>query len=100
MYKLVSILALSLLATACVSHDPDEQVYDTEQTVGEWQRVEESVQQPAESQPVITRPVQVQTVEVRAPKQQWWATRPVSARPAPKCPCADPNDPCTQCYEK
>jgi len=111
MYKLASIVVLGLLTVACVPHDRDEQVYETEQTVSEWQRVQEPVQQkqvvrqqPVQQvQPVVVqqaRPVQIQTIEVQPPKQQWWATRPVAVKVAPRCPCTDPNDPCPQCYEK
>ena len=113
MYKFASILALGLLATACVPHDADETFYEeeTEVTAGEWQRVqpanlqnkqvvvERPVQQRVET--VQVRPVEVKTVEVQPPKQTWWQTHNHTAKVvAPTCPCADPNDPCTHCYEK
>ena len=115
MYKLVSVLALGLLATACVPHDPDEEpVFETvpTQTVSQWERVEERpviqqkrvvVQQPVEQrvETVAVRPVEVKTVEVQPPKQTWWATNNHTVKvKAPTCPCVDPNDPCTHCYEK
>ena len=109
MNKLLSVVALGLLVVACVPHDPDEvtvePVYEEE-----WQPVK--LQQPIppqeiQVQPVVVRPVErvepARTVVVEQPKQTWWKTnRPVQKIRvvAPACPCADPNDPCPQCYEK
>lgn len=105
MNKLLSVAAMGLLVVACVPHDPDEVVVEPVQE--EWQPV--TMQQPVvvqRAEPVVVRPVErvePAPVVVEQPKQTWWqVNRPVQKIRvvAPACPCADPNDPCPQCYEK
>ena len=104
MYKLLPVLALSLLAVACVPHSPDEEVYV--QTETSWEPVPAEKPQPQKIyvQPA-PQPVQVQPVVVQqqAPKETWWhqnRQKHVVKVVAPACPCKDPNDPCTHCYQK
>lgn len=115
MYKLLPVLALSLLAAACVPHDDDGRLVDPAfQSEVYWEKVKEKPQpqpqpepvyvQPVQVQPVQARPVQVQPVVVQEPpKQTWWQQnkqKHVVKVVTPTCPCKDPNDPCTHCYQK
>lgn len=105
MYKVLSIVALGLLATACVPHDPDEpDFYQQTETYLEPVRVEPAKPAP---QPVVVRPVvqqaPAQPVVVEAPQPTWWQQnkqKHVIKTVVPTCPCKDPNDPCTHCYQK
>ena len=95
MYKLLSVLALGLLATACVPHDSDEDFVQT----GPEPVVE---QRPVYVQPAQVQPVKPVVVQV-PPKETWWQQnkqKHVVKIVTPTCPCKDPNDPCTHCYQK
>ena len=101
MYKFLSILALAVLATACVPHDPDEvAVEPLPPTQTRWEPVR--VQEP--QRVIAVQPVQAQPVVVQqAPQKSWWQQnkqKHVVKVVAPTCPCKDPNDPCTHCYQK
>ncbi len=92
MNKLLTLIALGLLATACVSHDPDEVVFEP---------VEITDQQPV----VIQQEPQTAPVVVTKPSEKpaWWQEhkqKHVVKVVEPACPCKDPNDPCTHCYHK
>ena len=115
MKKILPILALSLLTAACVPHDPDEVVVDeTPWGTPRTQTVETVVSQPVYTQQqrtVVVQPAQVQyapqtqQVVVKQPEVQtsWWQQnkqRHTVKVVAPTCPCQDPNDPCTHCYQK
>lgn len=100
MYKLLSVFALGLLASACVPHDAEEDSF-----------IQTTAMEPVEIERIETRPVyvqpaqpQVQPVVVQAPpKETWWQQnkqKHVVKIVAPTCPCKDPNDPCTHCYQK
>ncbi len=108
MKKVLSVLALGLLAAACVPHDPD-----TDETFIETNTYLEPVRQaPAPRTVYVQQPapapqqVQVQPVVVQAPAQPqptWWQQnkqKHVIKVMTPTCPCKDPNDPCTHCYQK
>jgi len=105
MYKLLPVLALSLLTAACVSHDPDPDDLFAENDPY-WETKE--VVQPAPVYTPAPRQVQVQPVVVKtAPAPQteptWWQQnkqKHVVKIKVPTCPCKDPNDPCPQCYQK
>ena len=66
--------------------------FEPQQTV--IQTVEETIPPPT-PEVIFVQPEPVQPVVV-PPKKQWKA--PVRVEPV--CPCADPNDPCPQCYDK
>lgn len=97
MYKLLTLVALGLLATACVPHDPDEVVFEPVE-VSEQQQMFVPQAEP-QPQPVVV--VQKQPVQPAQPT--WWQTnkqKHVVKIVEPACPCKDPNDPCTHCYHK
>ena len=152
MKKTLSVIALGLLAAACIPHDPNE----IEPDVTPWgtPRTHTSVSQSVVAQPAYTTPQQktiivqqtpqgqyiaqpqpvvlqqapqvryvqaqpqrvvvqqapqvqyvqpTQPVVIEQPKQSWWQRNKAkhAAKPAvPPCPCKDPNDPCTHCYQK
>ena len=101
MYKVLSVLALGLLAAACVAHDPDEEaVLQTETSWEPLQSGQNAVYVRSEPQAVQVQPVVIQ----QAPqKDTWWQQnrqKHVVKVVAPACPCKDPNDPCTHCYQK
>lgn len=97
MKKLITILALGMLATACVPHDQDPVETDPY-----WQTSQKQVI--VEQPQVQQRPVVVQKQKVIQPEQSsWWKEnkqKHVVKVVVPTCPCKDPNDPCTQCYQK
>lgn len=108
MYKVLPVLALSLLTTAClVPHDEERPDVDPLiQSETYWEPVREEKPQP---KPVYVEPapqrVQVQPVVVQqpAPQPTWWQQnkqKHVVKVVTPTCPCKDPNDPCTHCYQK
>ena len=104
MYKLLPVFALSLLAVACVPHDADEDTFIQTETYWEPVKAEKPEPKPVYVQPA-PQPVQVQPVVVQqpAPKATWWQQnrqKHVVKVVAPTCPCKDPNDPCTHCYQK
>ena len=68
MYKLLPILALGLLATAYVPHDPDEPDFVQTETYWEPVRAEKPEPKPIYVQPA-PQPVQVQPVVVQQPAQ-------------------------------
>ncbi len=68
--------------------------FEPQQTI--VQTVEETIPPPT-PEVVFVQQEPVQPVVVQQPVQQVW-TAPVPV--APTCPCADPNDPCPQCYDK
>ena len=71
--------------------------FEPQQTV--IQTVEETIPPPT-PEVIFVQPEPVQPAEVPPPPppvQQVW-TAPVEVEPV--CPCADPNDPCPQCYDK
>ena len=89
--KLFLILVSGLLVTACISHDEDEILFEEEPA--QWQ--------PAPAQ----KPIVVETKAPVAAKQQqtWWQQnkrKHTVKIVVPECPCKDPNDPCTHCYQK
>ena len=95
MKNLFFVIIAGLLATACVSHDTDEVVVESEEPIL-WQ------QAPA-PQPVVVehRPVVVQAEPQQ--KSTWWQQNKQKHTikvVVPECPCKDPNDPCTHCYQK
>ena len=67
--------------------------FEPQQTV--IQTVEETIPPPT-PEVVFVQPEPVPPVVVPPPVQTW--TAPVEVKPT--CPCADPNDPCPQCYDK
>ncbi len=70
-----------------------QRAYEPQQTV--IQTVEEKIAPPT-PEVIFVQQEPVQPV-VQQPVQQVW-TAPVPVEPV--CPCADPNDPCPQCYDK
>lgn len=112
MKKLLTLLTLALLTTACVPHDADEEVvldpYYTQQPSARTVIVQQPQRVP-QQQPIIVQaqqPVQQQPVVVQVkqpPQQTWWQQnkqKHVVKVVTPTCPCEDPNDPCTHCYSK
>ena len=107
MYKLLPVMALSLLVAACVPHDPDadESFIETD-TYWEPVKAEQPAPKPVYVQPqqVQVKPVVVQaTAPQPQPQQTWWQQnkqKHVVKVQVPTCPCKDPNDPCPQCYQK
>ncbi len=104
MKKLLTVLVLGLLATACVEHDPDSsETFVETDTYWEPVRTTAPAPQPVRVQ-AAPQQVQVQPVVVQAPAQPtWWQQnrqKHVVKVVAPTCPCKDPNDPCTHCYQK
>jgi len=90
--KLFLVLVSGLLVTACISHDQDELVFE-EEPAAQWQ--------PTPAQ----KPVVVEAKAPAAAKQQptWWQQnkrKHTVKIVVPECPCKDPNDPCTHCYQK
>lgn len=99
MKKLVTILALGMLATACVPHDPD---VTTEPAQPYWQQSQQPQKIVVQQPQVQARPIIVQQKADPA-KETWWKNnkqKHVVKVVVPTCPCKDPNDPCTQCYQK
>ena len=68
--------------------------FEPQQTV--IQTVEETIPPPT-PEVIFVQQEPVAPVVVAAPPQPKW-TAPVQREPV--CPCADPNDPCPQCYDK
>jgi len=68
--------------------------FEPQQTV--IQTVEETIAPPT-PEVIFVQPEPAPVPPPPQPVQQvWMAPRPVQ----PTCPCADPNDPCPQCYDK
>ena len=67
--------------------------FEPQQTI--VQTVEETIP-PPEPEVIFVQQEQPVLEEQEEPAVQWGA--PVPAEPV--CPCADPNDPCPQCYDK
>jgi len=67
--------------------------FEPQQTV--IQTVEERIP-PAEPEVIFVQQEAPQPPVVQQPVEVVWS-RP---EPQPTCPCADPNDPCPQCYDK
>ena len=106
MKKVLSVIALGLLAAACIPHDPDtDETFIETKTTWEPVKVEAPAPQPVYVEPA-PQPVQVQPVVVQAqpqPQPTWWQQnkqKHVVKVVTPTCPCKDPNDPCTHCYQK
>lgn len=105
MKKVLSVLALGLLAAACVPHDPDvDESFIQTDTYWEPAKVATKPQKPvyvqAAPQQVQVQPVVVQQAQ---PQPTWWQQnkqKHVVKVVTPTCPCQDPNDPCTHCYQK
>ncbi len=122
MRSLFFVSAFALLTCACVQHDPDMEILEEpywEQTQPQPQTVLVEQTQPSkvvvqrsvtqkQTQPTtvaVTQPVVVtkSVAAETAPKQTWWQEnrkKHVVKVVTPACPCEDPNDPCTQCYQK
>ena len=145
------VIALGLLSTACVPHDPNEiepdmtpwgtprtqpsvshsivtqSSYPQKRTIivqqtPQGKYVTQQKQVVAQKAPqvryvqtqpqkvVVQQAPQVQYVQPRPviveqprKKESWWKQnkqRHVVSRVVPTCPCQDPNDPCTHCYQK
>ena len=101
MNKLMTILAVGVLVSACVPHDPEPVTTEPEPY---WQ----ATQQP---QPIVVSQPQTQPKPViiqqrkaaQAQQPTWWKEnkqKHVVKVVVPACPCKDPNDPCTHCYQK
>lgn len=102
MKKIITVLSFSMLAAACVPHDPDPVVTEPEPY---WLATQQEQQPVVVQQPQIQKkPVIVQQQKVIQPQQSnWWQEnkqKHVVKVVVPTCPCKDPNDPCTQCYQK
>lgn len=102
MKKLLTVIALGLLATACVSHDADEVAVEPVEPA-RWQQP----QPQPRPQPIIVKQPQAQKIavakEARPAQKPWWQEnkqKHVVKVVVPTCPCKDPNDPCTHCYQK
>ena len=67
--------------------------FEPQQTV--IQTVEETIPPPA-PEVIFVQPEPAQPEVAPQPAPAW--TAPVEVQPT--CPCADPNDPCPQCYDK
>ena len=68
--------------------------FEPQQTV--IQTVEETIA-PPEPEVIFIQQEPVQPVVIQQPPKKVWAA-PKAVEPV--CPCADPNDPCPQCYDK
>ena len=102
MSKMFVLPVLScLMLVACVAHDPDEVEVSEPQEV----YLQSSEARPARTVVVQTQqPVQPKTVVVQREAQpSWWQQNRQRHKVkvvVPSCPCKDPNDPCTHCYQK
>jgi len=103
MSRTLFLTVLGLLTlTACVQHDPDPVEIAPEYSV--QREPEIVVQQPQAPRTIVVRPAQTQQVKTQQQaKPTWWQTnrqKHTVKVVVPTCPCKDPNDPCTHCYQK